>query len=82
MSSSCRNRDCMRKHGIVPLFARLLKTIHNDIAIPTMGTLQECASEASFQLAIQTEGMIPDIVQHLSGESKELKVCSLICCIT
>lgn len=74
MSSSCKNRDYMRKHGTVPLFARLLKTIHIDIAIPTMGTLQQCATEPAFQLAIQTEGMIPDIVHHLSGDNNELKV--------
>lgn len=74
MSASCRNREAMRKHGIIPLLQRLLKSIHIDIAIPTIGTLQECASESSFQLAIQTEGMVPDIVKHLYGENTELMV--------
>lgn len=36
--------------------------------MPTSGTLSQCAGDPSYQLAIQTEGMIRDIVKHLSAE--------------
>ena len=37
----------MRKAGAIPLLARLLKYTHEDMLIPVVGTLQECASEVS-----------------------------------
>lgn len=39
-----------------------------DVVMPTSGTLSQCAIDPSYQLAIQTEGMIRDIVKHLSAE--------------
>ena len=33
--------------------------------IPVVGTLQECASEKEYRIAIQTQGMIPDLVRHM-----------------
>lgn len=74
MSSSQRNREAMRKYGMIPLIARLLKTIHLDVAVPTTGLLQMCASETSFQLAIQTEKMVDDLIKHLANDDKDLKV--------
>lgn len=63
----------MRKSGIVPLMARLLKSCHLDIVIPVMGTIQKCASQEKFQLAITTEGMVADIVKHLNSPNIELQ---------
>lgn len=74
MSASQRNREQMRKYGMVPLISRLLKTIHLDVAVPALGLLQMCANETSFQLAVQTENMVPDLIKHLSNEDKDLKV--------
>lgn len=74
MSSSQRNREAMRKFGMIPLIARLLKTVHLDVAVPAVGLLQMCASETSFQLAIQTEKMVNDLIKHLDNEDKDLKV--------
>lgn len=75
MSSSQRNREAMRKYGIIPLrLARMLKTIHLDVAVPAVGLLQMCANETSFQLAIQTEKMVKDLITHLANEDKDLKV--------
>ena len=75
MSASQRNREAMRKYGMIPLIARTMKTIHLDVAIPAAGLLQMCANETSFQLAIQTEKMVDDLIKHLGNEDKDLKVC-------
>lgn len=45
ISQSKKNRDTMRKAGCVRLLARLLKSVHGDVVVPVMGTLQQCASE-------------------------------------
>lgn len=45
LSLSRHNKELMRKSGIVPLMARLLKSCHTDVVIPIMGTIQECASQ-------------------------------------
>lgn len=39
-----------------------------DVVIPSIGTISQCANYPNYQLAIQTEGMIRDIVRHLSAE--------------
>ena len=44
-SKSTRNKDAIRRAGGIPLLARLLKSPHEDMLIPVVGTLQECASE-------------------------------------
>ena len=44
-SKSTRNKQAMRKAGAIPLLARLLKSPHEDMLIPVVGTLQECATE-------------------------------------
>lgn len=76
MSASQRNREAMRKYGMIPLIARVLKTIHLDVAVPAVGLLQMCTSETSFQLAIQTEKMVTDLITHLANDDKDLKVCN------
>ena len=35
----------MRRSGVIPLLASLLKSPHEDMCIPVVGTLQECATE-------------------------------------
>ena len=44
-SKSKKNKEAMRKAGAIPLLARLLKSEHENMLIPVVGTLQECASE-------------------------------------
>lgn len=44
-----------------------------DVIVPTVGTISKCAGDPSYQLAIQTEGMIKDIVLHLSAEDPSLR---------
>lgn len=74
LSESRHNKELMRRFGLVPLMARLLRSVHVDIVVPLMGTVQQCASLPSFQLAITTEDMIPEIVNHLSSQNMELKM--------
>ncbi|KAG9340125.1 hypothetical protein JZ751_022051, partial [Albula glossodonta] len=65
-SKSTRNKEAIRKAGGIPLLARLLKSPHENMLIPVVGTLQECASE--------TEGMIEDLVKNLSCDNQELQM--------
>ena len=52
-SKSTKNKEAMRKAGAIPLLARLLKSTHEDMLIPVVGTLQECASEVSHIRVLQ-----------------------------
>ncbi|XP_038654138.1 armadillo repeat-containing protein 4 isoform X2 [Scyliorhinus canicula] len=73
-SKSKKNKDAIRKAGGIPLLACLLKSPHENMLIPVVGTLQECASEPSYRLAIRTENMVKDLVRNLSSESEELQM--------
>ncbi|NXX22472.1 ARMC4 protein, partial [Podargus strigoides] len=73
-SKSSKNKEAIRKAGGIPLLARWLKCSDANILIPVAGTLQECASEPSFKLAIKTEGMIENLVKNLSSEHEELQM--------
>ncbi|TTA26178.1 Armadillo repeat-containing protein 4 [Bagarius yarrelli] len=73
-SKSTRNKEAIRKAGGIPLLARLLKSTQKNMLIPVVGTLQECASERSYRTAIQSEGMIEDLVKNLSCDNQELQM--------
>ncbi|XP_015209542.2 outer dynein arm-docking complex subunit 2 isoform X2 [Lepisosteus oculatus] len=73
-SKSTRNKEAIRRAGGIPLLARLLKSPHESMLIPVVGTLQECASEQSYRTAIQTEKMIEDLVKNLNSENQELQM--------
>ena len=47
LSKSRKNKECMRRAGAIPLLAKLLKSPHENMLVPIVGTLQECASEVS-----------------------------------
>ncbi|XP_039292137.1 armadillo repeat-containing protein gudu isoform X2 [Nilaparvata lugens] len=73
LSKSTRNKEELRKAGCVKLLARLLHSVHEDVVVYAMGTIQRCASQSNYQLAIQTEGMIGDMVRYLSNSNPDLK---------
>ncbi|KAK9965583.1 hypothetical protein ABG768_004666 [Culter alburnus] len=73
-SKSTWNKEAIRRAGGIPLLARLLKSPQKNMLIPVVGTLQECASEESYRIAIQTEGMIEDLVKNLSCDNQELQM--------
>ncbi|NWQ62845.1 ARMC4 protein, partial [Neopipo cinnamomea] len=73
-SKSTKNKKAIQKAGGIPLLATWLKCSDANILIPVVGTLQECASEPSYRLAIRTEGMIENLVKNLSSEHEELQM--------
>ncbi|XP_025060208.1 armadillo repeat-containing protein 4 isoform X2 [Alligator sinensis] len=73
-SKSTKNKEAIRKAGGIPLLAQLLKSPHVSMLTPVVGTLQECASEPSYRLAIKTERMIENLVKNLSSENQELQM--------
>ncbi|KAG8138854.1 hypothetical protein E2320_001640 [Naja naja] len=73
-SKSARNKEAIRKAGGIPLLAQLLKSPHSNMLIPVVGTLQECASEPSYRLAIKQEKMIENLVKNLNSDKEELQM--------
>ena len=47
---------------------------HTSVLIPAIGTLQECASDKSYCLAMQSEGLMQYLVRNLHTSSPELKM--------
>ncbi|XP_051796358.1 outer dynein arm-docking complex subunit 2 isoform X2 [Acanthochromis polyacanthus] len=73
-SKSRKNKEAIRKAGGIPLLGRLLKSPHVNMLIPVVGTLQECSSEESYRITIQTEGMVKDLVKNLRSDDDELQM--------
>ncbi|XP_065155618.1 armadillo repeat-containing protein gudu [Atheta coriaria] len=69
-AQSDKNILVMMKAGIIALISKLLCCVHMDVIIPSVGIIARCAHDPSYQLAIQTEGMIKDIVKHLSNQDE------------
>ncbi|EDL23026.1 outer dynein arm-docking complex subunit 2 isoform X1 [Mus musculus] len=72
-SKSHSNKEAIRKAGGIPLLARLLKTSHENMLIPVVGTLQECASEENYRAAIKAERIIENLVKNLNSENEQLQ---------
>ncbi|XP_044534873.1 outer dynein arm-docking complex subunit 2 [Gracilinanus agilis] len=72
-SKSHANKEAIRKAGGIPLLARLLKSSHEDMLIPVVGTLQECASEENYRAAIKAERIIENLVKNLNSENEVLQ---------
>ncbi|XP_026977834.1 outer dynein arm-docking complex subunit 2 [Sagmatias obliquidens] len=72
-SKSYANKEAIRRAGGIPLLARLLKTSHENMLIPVVGTLQECASEENYRAAIKAERIVETLVKKLNSENKQLQ---------
>ncbi|KAG3257413.1 armadillo repeat containing 4 [Ictidomys tridecemlineatus] len=72
-SKSHSNKEAIRKAGGIPLLAQLLKTSHENMLIPVVGTLQECASEENYRAAIKAEKIIENLVKNLNSENEQLQ---------
>ncbi|CAH1101406.1 unnamed protein product [Psylliodes chrysocephalus] len=70
VSRSAKNIHEMLKCGVITLLARLIRCDHMDVVVPSVGTISQCAHNPHYQLAIQTEGMVKDIVRHLFQEDE------------
>ena len=55
-------------------FARKKWALYQISCYIRFNPLQECASEKSYCLAMQSEGMIEDLVRHLSSQNQQLKM--------
>lgn len=73
LCKSKRNRLLIKKAGGFPLLAKLIKSKNISLLIPVIGTLQECAAEKSYCMAIQAEGMVEDFVSNLLNDNMELR---------
>uniref|UniRef100_A0A8C0MQU7 Armadillo repeat containing 4 n=1 Tax=Canis lupus familiaris TaxID=9615 RepID=A0A8C0MQU7_CANLF len=72
-SKSNANKEAIRQAGGIPLLAHLLKTSHENMLIPVVGTLQECASEENYRAAIKAERIIKNLVKNLNSENEQLQ---------
>lgn len=68
-SKSTKNKEAIRKAGGIPLLGRLLKSPHENMLIPVVGTLQECASEVRLPTHI-----VIDVVQVFKPETSKSDV--------
>ncbi|XP_077365539.1 outer dynein arm-docking complex subunit 2 isoform X2 [Festucalex cinctus] len=73
-SKSPKNKEAIHKAGGIPLLGRLLKSPQMNMLIPVAGILQNCADEESCRNAVQSDGMIKDLVQNLSNDNDELRI--------
>jgi len=64
-SKSERNKLVMRRAGLIPLLAKLLKSNKPDMLIPVVGTLQECASDVGIFCLLL---LIDVLMSHPSNE--------------
>lgn len=72
-SKSKKNKEAMRKAGAIPLLAKLLKSPNENMLIPVVGTLQECASEVRTNLLSFTEFKNSDCYSYIEGTNSFLK---------
>ncbi|XP_077592452.1 outer dynein arm-docking complex subunit 2 isoform X1 [Stigmatopora nigra] len=73
-SKSPKNKEAIHKAGAIPLLGRLLKSTQKNMLIPVVGILQNCSDEEICRNAIQSEGIIKDLVQNLSNDNDELRI--------
>ncbi|XP_020288030.1 armadillo repeat-containing protein 4 [Pseudomyrmex gracilis] len=73
LSSSPKVKEELRKHGVVRLMSRFLRSKHTQLIIPTMGVVQQCADLNIFREEFERVGIIDELVRHLKNESVKLK---------
>ena len=56
------------------MLARLVRLRHSYILVPAIGTLQELATDREYCIAMQSEGLMEDLVRNLSTPNMELKM--------
>lgn len=70
--NSKRNVKVAEKYGLFRITARLLKSTHTSIILPALRICQLLAFAESFQVASDTEKIIPDIVKHLQSTDETI----------
>ena len=72
-SKSQKNKDSLRQCGAIPLLANLLQSENEELLIPVVGILQECACDPQYRVLIRSSGMIHFLVKNLGSENRELQ---------
>lgn len=57
-SRSAKNIQIIRNAGAVPLLRKLLDSASDDVILPTVGIIQECANDVSFSLPFYLRGFL------------------------
>ncbi|XP_031841158.1 armadillo repeat-containing protein gudu [Nomia melanderi] len=73
LSSSPKVKEELRKHGVVKIMERFLKSKHTALVIPMMGAVQQCASMSVFREAFENTIIVCAVVHHLKNEDIKLK---------
>uniref|UniRef100_A0A3Q2CZ47 Outer dynein arm docking complex subunit 2 n=2 Tax=Cyprinodon variegatus TaxID=28743 RepID=A0A3Q2CZ47_CYPVA len=73
-SKSTKNKEAIRSAGGIPLLGRMLRSPLENMLVPVVGTLQECASQEAYRAAIQSEGMVKVFVKKLKSNNTELQM--------
>lgn len=45
LSQSQKNKKAMQRAGCIPLLAKLLRSVHKNVLVPTAAIVQQCATE-------------------------------------
>lgn len=70
--NSRRNVKVAEKYALFRITARLLKSTHTSIILPALKICQLLAYAPSFQVASDTEKIIPDIIVHLHSSDENV----------
>jgi len=73
-SISAKNKKAIINAKAVPKLARLLQSDNEEVLIPVIATLQECASAPEYRQLIRSSGMIQFVVKNLNSENQELQM--------
>uniref|UniRef100_A0A3P9KGW9 Armadillo repeat containing 4 n=1 Tax=Oryzias latipes TaxID=8090 RepID=A0A3P9KGW9_ORYLA len=77
-SRSTKNKKAICSAGGIPLLGCLLTSSLESMLIPVVGTLQECASEESSRITIQSKDIIKNLVKNLRSNCTDLQIqCSM-----
>lgn len=55
LSQSNKNKEAMRRTGCIKLLARLLQSVHEEIVVFTVGTIQQCATQVSLVIMVKLQ---------------------------
>ena len=71
--NEAKNKEAIQAAGSIPLLANLLESQNENLLIPVVGILQECASDENYRIAIRSSGMIKFLVENLASKNEALQ---------
>lgn len=70
MSKSDKNKEAMRRSGIIPVMAKLLTSVHEDVVCSIMGIIVNCATQVSIDRSVTTVRLALRFTDELFHTSK------------